>query len=424
MELVRHELPLIRLLNGAFLATILAALPCVAQYSSDNNGLGNGPMAPVTPGSTYQPTVPGSPSQQPVTSRPSTWPGEPGARPGSQGVLPPTQDLTPCEGANILAHVGEEVILESDVAGPVNDFLDANKDRIPPEELNALREDLIKKQLKNLIQFKLIFLDAKHTIPSEGWPQIQKKVDQVFEDTEIDKMTKRIHVSSRRELDEKLRKLGTSVEHERQMFFERELAKQWLFQQIKRDDEITYDQMVTYYRGHIGEFTTPARVKWEELVVRSLKYPSDAAAYEALARMGNQILAGANFTEVAKAASDGATANKGGVWDWTIQGSLVNKDIDQALFSLPVGQLSQILKGPNGYHIVRVVSREDRKVNPFLEAQVDIREKIVKQRSEKQMREYLTKIERRTPVTSVFDAKEGAGWMLSSRPDSDSDYRR
>ena len=76
--------------------------------------------------------------------------------------------------------------------------------------------------------------------------------------------------------------------------------------QIKRDDEITPDQMVAYYRQHLDEFTTPDRVKWEELMVRLEKYPSSEAAYAALARMGNQVLAGANFADVAKAASDGA----------------------------------------------------------------------------------------------------------------------
>jgi len=418
MELVRHEPNYIWLLIGAFLAMALAAPWCAAQYPPDNNGLGSNPMPPATPGNNYQPVVPGPPSQPPVASRPSAWPGGASVAPqGPPGVLPPAEELTLCEGARILAHVGSEVILESDVAGPVNDFINTNKDRIPPEQLDEVREDLIKKQLKNQIQGKLIFLDAKNTIPSEGWPQIEKKVEQVFEDTEVEKMLKRVGASSRRELDEKLRKLGTSLEHEKRSFFERELAKQWLFQQVKRDDEITYDQMVTYYRQHLGEFSTPSRVKWEELMVRSVKYPSDAAANDALARMGNQVIAGASFSEVAKAASDGPTATKGGAWDWTIKGSLRCQEIDRALFTLPIGQLSPIIKDANGYHIVRATAREDAKVAPFLDAQVDIREKIIKQRSDKQIRDYLAKLEARTPISTIFDAKEGPDWMLSTRPE-------
>ena len=39
-------------------------------------------------------------------------------------------------------------------------------------------------------------------------------------------------------------------------------------------------------------------------MVRLDKYPNGDAAYAALARMGNQVLAGANFADVAKAGSD------------------------------------------------------------------------------------------------------------------------
>ena len=72
---------------------------------------------------------------------------------------------------------------------------------------------------------------------------------------------------------------------------------------------------------------------------------------------------------------------------------------------------------PNGYHIVRATVREDARVTPFLDAQVDIREKIVKQRSDKQIHEYLAKLEARTPMTTIFDAKDGPDWMLSTRPE-------
>jgi parvulin-like peptidyl-prolyl isomerase len=414
MELVRNEPNFFRFLICAFLVMMQTAPLCVAQYPSDS-GFGNTPMGQTAPVMPYQPAVPSAPAQTPNSSRPSSWPGSASPTPPAQVPgenLPPLHELNVCEGARELAHVGSEVILECDVAGPVNDFIEANKDRIPPNQIEATREFLIRKQLKNQIQNKLIFLDAKHTIPSEGWPQIEKQLDKAFEESEpgrpseLEKLMKRTNSRTRAELDAKLRMIGTSLEHEKRSFGERELTRQWVHQQIKRDDEITYDQMVVYYRQNLKEFTTPARAKWEELMVRTLKYPNDDAAYAALAQMGNQVIAGASFAEVAKARSDGPTASKGGGWDWTVQGALVCKGIDKALFSLPVGQLSPIIQGPNGFHIVRVTSRSDETVAPFLNAQVEIREKIVKQRSDKQLHDYLAKLESHTPVVTIFDAKE------------------
>ena len=77
---------------------------------------------------------------------------------------------------------------------------------------------------------------------------------------------------------------------------------------------------MTYYREHLAEFTTPAKAQWEELMVRYSKYPTKEAAFDAIARMGNQVLGGAAFADVAQASSDGATAAKGGQCGWVRQG--------------------------------------------------------------------------------------------------------
>ena len=106
--------------------------------------------------------------------------------------------------------------------------------------------------------------------------------------------------------------MGTSVAREKQAFIEFVLARQWQREQIKHDDEITLDQMVTYYRRHQDEFARPLRAKWEELLVRFAKYPNETAAWEAIARMGNQVLAGVPFADVARTGSDGVEAAKGG----------------------------------------------------------------------------------------------------------------
>ena len=105
-------------------------------------------------------------------------------------------------------------------------------------------------------------------------------------------------------------------------------------------------------------------------MVRIDKYPSKAEAYAALARMGTQVvLAGRPLAEVAKAQSDGLTAGNGGQRDWTTKGSLVAEELDRALFGLPIGQLSPILESNSGFHIIRVIERQDAMRTPFADAQ-------------------------------------------------------
>ena len=72
---------------------------------------------------------------------------------------------------------------------------------------------------------------------------------------------------------------------------------------------------------------------------------------------------------VARADSDGRTAAAGGLRDWTTKGSLAAEELDRALFGLPIGQLSPILESDTGYHIVRVIDRQEATRTSFPEAQ-------------------------------------------------------
>ena len=292
------------------------------------------------------------------------------------------------------------------MAGAVNEAVEKYKGKIPPDQLEKQRELLIQQRLKNLIDTKLIYQDAKRSIPTESWSHIEAELVKQFEGEkgDLEKMMKKAGVSSRHELDQKLRGFGTSLEQEKRSSMELTLARQWVGQQIKRDEEVTLDQTLLYYREHQKEFTTPARAQWEELMVRYAKYPTRAAAYDAIARLGNQVWAGTPFAQVAKAGSDGPEAAKGGQRDWTEKGALACQVLDAALFNMPMGQLSPIIEGDHGFHIIRVTKRDPVTVKPFRDAQGDIQKKIVSQRLEKQFQEYMAKLQAKTPVWTIFDS--------------------
>src|SRR5207244_203567 len=78
--------------------------------------------------------------------------------------------------------------------------------------------------------------------------------------------------------------------------------------------------------------------------------------------------------------------------------------INDAIFSLPAGQLSPIVEATDGYHIVRVVERKELERISFLEAQKEIKDKIQKERFEKKYQEYVKKLREKFPIWTVFDA--------------------
>jgi len=89
--------------------------------------------------------------------------------------------------------------------------------------------------------------------------------------------------------------------------------------------------------------------------------------------------------------------------------------LDEAIFTLPVGVLSPILEDEQGFHIVRVVERQDAYRTPFEEAQLDIREKLEERRNGQSVEKYLAKLREEIPVKTVFDVQPPEA-QLSEQP--------
>ncbi|MBN2294127.1 MAG: peptidylprolyl isomerase [Pirellulales bacterium] len=286
----------------------------------------------------------------------------------------------------------------------VRDFLDKIDKPIPHEQ----RKDLIRGRLKYHTELKLLYLDAQRSIPKEAMPKIKESITKHFEDKEIKSMMKIAKVDSRQALEDKLRTLGTSIARQKLIFIERALAMQWLQQQATAGKTITHEMLLEYYNEHLTDFEHEARARWEELTVKVPTRSAREEAYARIVQMGNRVQDGVSFSEVAKNGSDGITAHKGGVRNWTTKGSLVLSEIDEAIFSLPVGALSRIIETESGFHIVRVIEREDAYRTPFSEVQGEISKTIEEQQQMQGRKEYLAKLTSQTKIWTIFD-KPGSG---------------
>ena len=120
---------------------------------------------------------------------------------------------------------------------------------------------------------------------------------------------------------------------------------------------------------------------------------------------------------MAKAKSDGFKAKEGGQHDWTTKGALKATAIDNALFTLQVGQMSPILESDEGFHIVRVLERQEAGRKAFKDVQPDIRDKLKEERFQAGIGEYLTKLRRDARVWTVFTGNTTADALLGRKPE-------
>jgi peptidyl-prolyl cis-trans isomerase C len=196
------------------------------------------------------------------------------------------------------------------------------------------------------------------------------------------------------------RKLDESAEVKQMMLIQGDsyLANA-LAKRISDDTHFTELDLRSYYDGNKGEFEeakgSHILIRYKGSSVPLKPNEKDLTDAEALAKaqdLRKQILAGADFATLAKAESDDTgSAAKGGDLGSFKHGQMV-APFDQAAFSLPVGEVSEPVKTPFGYHIIKITARTSK---TFEEAKPQI-EKELKPKLAKQD---VDQIKARTAIT-------------------------
>ncbi len=316
-------------------------------------------------------------------------------------------------GGEIVARVDGQIVLASDILWQVNHIIRANRERIPPSEVEKVRRQILRQQVLGLIDTKLLYADFRRKVPAENIPSIEQNLVKPFEEMEIPRLAKMLEVQDRRGLAKLLAENEISISDVQHQFVERTIAGEWLRQLAPQAKSATHEEMLAYYQAHAKDYEYPAQVKWEEVAIRFDRVGGNRkAAWQACANLGNEIwkevlanpgMRGAIFTELAKTKSHGYTAKNGGLHDWTTKGALRSEVLNEALFSLQVGQLSNILESKQGFHIVRVLDRKTAGRTPFTEAQAEIREQLNKARQQELVEAEMVKLRQKSRVWTVFD---------------------
>ena len=313
------------------------------------------------------------------------------------------------------SRIGPEVILAADLNPLYDEYLSHKAAGAPTDQLASDYQELMA-QLKQMIDIKILYVDASNTIPAEGLKEFRKLVDDAFDKEQVKVLMDRLHVSTPAELDAVLHQYGTSLDRRREAMFEQTLANQWKKEHSNYEKEIDFDTTLDYYRKHKSEFEFPAQAKWEQLTALFANFNSKDDAWRAICDMGNDVvIRHIPFAEVAKKKSRGPTADKGGFRDWTTKGAPVSKVLDAAIFSpnLRVGDMSQPIEDADGYHIIRVIERIDAGAKSFLERRRESKRRLPKTVRRKWPTS-LWKSCNQTQVWSIFDNTAGASPSVAS----------
>lgn len=266
-------------------------------------------------------------------------------------------------------------------------------------QLKMLRESFLLKQVATQTADKRRDAELK----------LQSKAREMFFNTELPKMYKKFNVNTLDEVDAALREQGSSFESAKLDFIDQMLAYLYQSDQVKKDPEVSLNEIQDYYQDHHSEFEFLARVRWEQLTATFEKSGSRQAALDLINEMGREAFYGGSFQAVAKKKSQEPFASRGGVHQWTTRGSLASITIEDKLYSLPPNEMSEVIEDESGFHIVRVLEREDAGVRSLPEVQDEIRDEIKKRKVQEASERVVESMRKRVPVWTIFpDDVEGS----------------
>src|SRR4029078_4377414 len=135
-----------------------------------------------------------------------------------------------------------------------------------------------------------------------------------------------------------------------------------------------------FYRDNQQEFTTPEQVRASHILIKSDK--DDAAAKAKAEALLKQVKSGADFAALAKKNSeDEGSAKNGGDLDYFGRGRMV-KEFEDAAFSLQPGQMSDVVKSPFGYHIIKVVDHKPAITKSIADVRQQIADRLATERAQ------------------------------------------
>ncbi|HVN18866.1 MAG TPA: peptidyl-prolyl cis-trans isomerase [Dongiaceae bacterium] len=158
---------------------------------------------------------------------------------------------------------------------------------------------------------------------------------------------------------------------------------------IENNIQLTPEDLTSYYRDHRDQYRVPEQVKVSHILIKTPLPGADgkvdekgvAEAQRRAEDLLKQLKNGAKFEDLAKKYSEDSSAKEGGSLGWLGRGQTV-PEFEKVAFSLPKGQISDLVKSNYGFHIIRVDDKQDAHVKTLDDVKAEIEPALKHQKAQ------------------------------------------
>jgi parvulin-like peptidyl-prolyl isomerase len=220
--------------------------------------------------------------------------------------------------------------------------------------------------------------------------------DEAFNNV-LDSIKKDNKIESEQAFQAALKQEGLTLPQLRVMLSKRMLIGQVQQREVMSHVEITDAEMKAYYDAHTAEFGSTPSVTLREIMISVPADPKgvSAASIDEARQKADAIKArvvkGEAFEKVAAEVSDAPSKANGGLIG-PIPKTELAEDLAKMLATMKAGDVTPVVRIPNGYEILKLESSIEATTLPFDQAKKQIADKLGIERQGTEMQKYLNKL--------------------------------
>ncbi|HTP35630.1 MAG TPA: peptidylprolyl isomerase [Candidatus Acidoferrales bacterium] len=170
------------------------------------------------------------------------------------------------------------------------------------------------------------------------------------------------------------------------------LTQRVIGQEVMRTIVIPEPDMQKYYEEHKKEFVREEQVFLSQILISTEgKSPEQVAAAEKKAKdLVARARKGDKFSDLASANSDDPETAKNGGYIGAMKRGLMDKQIEDLVFKMKKGEVTDPIKRPVGFLVLKVEERFEAGQASFEEVKSEVQDRMMQPKAEPKVREYLS----------------------------------
>ncbi len=246
----------------------------------------------------------------------------------------------------IMVVVNNEVITQGEIDRILAPAYQQYKNAFSGEQLIRKLDEARQGVMAQLIEEKLILSEAKRQNIEVEEKDINAKLAEA-----------RKRFPSNELFEQALEAQRLTLKELKVKFREQLMTKKLLDQKVGARVFITPSEIVNYYDSHMQDFTRPEEVMLSNILIKPKDNVKVEKTVALVKEISTRLKAGGDFSELAKIYSEGPGAGSGGTMGYVKRGDLM-PEIEKTVFNLKVGEVTDIIRTPVGYHFFRLEERK------------------------------------------------------------------